>query len=133
MKIQIYDSSGNKEREISSDIFDAPIRNDIIQKIVEIERLDERQPWAPFLWAGMQTSASGNVKHNRHVWKTDRGKGMSRFPKKRMSDKGDRFQWTGAVSPETRAMDKISPVIIFGNAMGKTTFFIVYNLSAPKA
>jgi hypothetical protein len=37
--------------------------------------------------AGLQTSASGNVKHNRHVWKTDRGRGLSRYPKKRMSDK----------------------------------------------
>ena len=101
-KINIIDLSGSKKADINTEIFDAQIREDIIQKVAEIERLEEQQPYAPYLWAGMQTSASGNVKHNRHVWKTDRGKGMSRFPKKRMSDKGDRFTWVGAVSPDTR-------------------------------
>jgi len=108
-KLQIYDANGNKTKEISTSIFDNAIREDIVQKIVEVERLDEKQPYAPFLWAGMQTSASGNVKHNRHVWKTDRGKGMSRFPKKRMSDKGERFHWVAAVSPESKGGRRAHP------------------------
>ena len=106
-KLQILDLSGSKKAEIATELFDAPIREDIVQKIVEVEK--EKQPYAPFLWAGMQTSASGNVKHNRHVWKTDRGKGMSRMPKKRMSDKGDRFVWVGAVSPDTRKGRRAHP------------------------
>lgn len=109
MKIQILDAKGNKTGEINTEIFGGVIREDIIQKIVEIEKLEEKQFYAPYMWSGMETSASGNVKHNRHVWKTDRGKGMSRFPKKRMSDKGDRFVWMGAVSPETKGGRRAHP------------------------
>jgi len=106
-KLQILDINGNKIGEMTSDIFDGQIRLDIIQKIVETEK--ERQLYAPFLWAGMNSSASGNVKHNRHVWKTDRGKGMGRFPKKRMSDKGDRFVWVGAIIPGVRGGRRAHP------------------------
>jgi large subunit ribosomal protein L4e len=109
MKANILDLNGSKKSEHSTDIFDAPIRQDIVQKIVEIEKINEKRAYAPYLWAGMETSASGNVKHNRHVWKTDRGRGFSRFPKKRMSDKGDRFVWIGAVSPETRKGRRAHP------------------------
>jgi large subunit ribosomal protein L4e len=108
-KINILDLSGSKKSELNTSIFDYPLREDIVQKIVEIEKNEEKQPYAPFRWAGMETSASGNVKHNRHVWKTDRGKGMSRMPKKRMSDKGDRFVWVGAVSPDTRGGRRAHP------------------------
>lgn len=107
MKLQILDTTGNKTKEISSEIFDGEIRNDIIQKIVEAEK--ESQPYAPFYKAGLQTSASGNVKHNRHVWKTDRGKGLSRYPKKRMSDKGDRFVWVAAAIPGVRKGRRAHP------------------------
>jgi large subunit ribosomal protein L4e len=110
-KLNILDMNGAKKKEITTDIFDAPIRKDIIQKIVEVEKYEERQKqrYGPYWYAGMETSASGSVKHNRHVWKTDRGKGMSRFPKKRMSDKGDRFVWVGAVSPDTRKGRRAHP------------------------
>ena len=111
MKIQILDTNGSKVREATSKLFDGSMRIDLIQKIAEAEKINDmlEQEYAPFLWAGMQTSASGNVKHNRHVWKTDRGKGMSRFPKKRMSDKGDRFSWVGAVVPGTRGGRRAHP------------------------
>ena len=108
-KLQVIDSSGSKKSEITTDIFDNLAREDLVQKIVEIEKNEEKQPVSPYMWAGMETSASGNVKHNRHVWKTDRGKGMSRFPKKRMSDKGDRFTWVGAVVPGTRKGRRAHP------------------------
>jgi len=108
-KINILDLSGSKKSDLNTTIFDSPMREDLVQKLVEIEKLEEKQPYAPFLWAGMQTSASGNVKHNRHTWKTDRGRGFSRFPKKRMSDKGDRFVWMGAVSPDTRKGRRAHP------------------------
>lgn len=107
MKIQILDTNGNKTKEITSEIFEGDIREDIIQKIVEAEK--ESQPYAPFYKAGLQTSASGNVKHNRHVWKTDRGKGLSRYPKKRMSDKGERFVWVAAAIPGVRKGRRAHP------------------------
>lgn len=98
-KIQVLDASGNKKSEIETKIFDAKIRQDIIQKIVEIEKT--YAPHAPFYQAGQQTSASGNVRHLRHAWKSDRGRGMARVPKKKMSRRGERFHWVGAVIPGT--------------------------------
>jgi ribosomal protein L4 len=106
-KLQVLDIDGKKIKDIETSLFSSDIREDIIQKIVEIQK--EKQGYAPFLWAGMETSASGNVKHNRHVWKTDRGKGLSRYPKKRMSDKGDRFTWVAAVIPGVRGGRRAHP------------------------
>ena len=106
-KLNIIDFNGKKVKEITTDLFDGIIRKDIIQKIVETQKT--RQPYAPYLWAGMETSASGNAKHLRHAWKSDRGKGMARIPKKRMSDKGDRFVWVGAVVPGTRGGRRAHP------------------------
>jgi len=108
-KLQIIDANGNKSKEISTEIFSSEIRPDIVQKIAEIERFSEKQPNAPYLWSGMQTSASGNVKHNRHVWKTDRGRGTSRYPKKRMSDKGSHFVWVAAAIPGVRGGRRAHP------------------------
>jgi len=109
MKVQIIDINGIKAREIATGIFESEIRSDIVQKLIEIERFDEKQPYAPFTWAGMNTSASGNVKHNRHVWKTDRGRGTSRYPKKRMSDKGSHFVWVAAIIPGVRGGRRAHP------------------------
>ncbi len=109
MKIQALDINGKKIKDMASSIFDGQIRQDIVQKIAEAEKLDNKQLYAPYIWAGMQTSASGNVKHNRHVWKTDRGKGLSRYPKKRMSDKGERFVWVAAAIPGVRGGRKAHP------------------------
>ena len=106
-KIQILDVNGSKKSDLSTDIFDGQIRLDLVQKIAETEK--ENQPYAPYLWAGMQTSASGNVKHNRHVWKTDRGRGLSRYPKKRMSDKGSNFVWVAAAIPGVRKGRRAHP------------------------
>ncbi len=106
-KLQILDVNGKKSKEITSNLFDSEIRADLVQKVAETEK--EKQPYAPFLWAGMETSASGNVKHNRHVWKSDRGKGLSRYPKKRMSDKGERFVWVAAVIPGVRKGRRAHP------------------------
>jgi len=106
-RLQIFDSQGKKSKEVTTDIFDSEIREDIVQKIAETEK--EKQPYAPFLWAGMQTSASGNVRHSRHEWKSDRGKGVGRYPKKRMSDKGERFVWVAAAIPGVRGGRRAHP------------------------
>jgi large subunit ribosomal protein L4e len=106
-KLQIINVDGSKKTDMNSEIFEGEIRQDIVQKIIEIEK--ENQPYAPYLWQGMQTSASGNVKHNRHVWKTDRGKGLSRYPKKRLSDKGERFVWVAAAIPGVRGGRRAHP------------------------
>lgn len=112
MKINVLNSKGSKVKEIETKIFEGKYREDIIAKIVEAEKIG--QEYAPFMNAGMQTSASGNVRHLRHMWKSDRGKGMGRFPKKRMSRRGDRFVWVGAVVPGTRGGRRAHPPKIGG-------------------
>ena len=106
-KINILDAGGKKVKDIDTSVFNSKIRKDIIQKIVEAEK--KRQLYAPSPMAGMQTSASGNVRHLRHSWKSDRGRGMSRIPKKRMSDRGARFFWVGAVIPGTKGGRRAHP------------------------
>jgi len=106
-KIQILDINGKKAKEIETTLFEGQIRQDIIQKIAEVQK--HGQPYSPSYLAGNQTSASGNVLHTRHDWKSDRGKGISRVPKKRMSDKGERFTWVGAVIPGTRGGRRAHP------------------------
>lgn len=116
-KINILDANGGKIKEIETRLFDSAIRDDIVQKIAEVEKLDDMQEYAPFWLAGQQTSASGTVKHNRHVWKSDRGKGLSRVPKKQMSRSGDRFTWVGAVIPGTRGGRRAHPPKLGGKEL----------------
>ena len=98
-KAQILDISGKKVKEITTKLFEEPIREDIIFKIIEIEK--EKQPWAHKLGAGMNRSASGKINHRRHVWRTSYGRGMSRVPRKVMWRRGTQFSWVGAIVPST--------------------------------
>ena len=107
MKVQILNSEGGKVKELTTNLFDNVIREDIVQKVVEIDKT--KQPYSPFYLAGNQTSASGNARHKRHAWKSDRGKGMARMPKKRMWDRGTQFSWVGAVVPGTRGGRRAHP------------------------
>ena len=76
MKIQILDITGNKSKELTTNLFEEPIREDLILKVIENEKVN--QPYSPTYRAGMDRSASGKIRHRRHVWKTDRGRGLSR-------------------------------------------------------
>jgi len=107
MKINVLDTQGKKVKEITTDLFEEPIRQDIIFKVVEAEKT--RQPYKPKQYAGMANSASGSVMHTRHDWKSDRGKGMSRFPKKKMWRRGTQFSWVGAIIPSVRGGRRAHP------------------------
>ena len=107
MKAQVLDIEGKKIKEITTHLFEEPIREDIISKIVEAEKT--KQPYSPKLYAGMNRSASGNVSHKRHSWGSDRGRGMSRFPKKTMWRRGTQFSWIGAIIPSTRGGRRAHP------------------------
>lgn len=106
-KVQVLDTAGKKLKEISTELFEEPIREDLIFKIIEAEKT--RQPYAPKQYAGMNRSASGSVLHTRHDWKTDRGKGMSRFPKKKMWRRGTQFSWVAAIIPSARGGRRAHP------------------------
>ena len=107
MKIQILDSTGKKSKEITTSIFDFKIREDIVQKVVESEKY--WQEYAPGFDSGNKYSASGKIKHRRHVWKTHYGRGMSRIPRKSLSVRGNRYHWVGATIPGTKGGRRAHP------------------------
>ena len=107
MKIQILDITGKKVKEIETNLFEEPIREDIIYKIVEAEKL--KQPYSSKYRAGMDSSASGNVTHRRHTWKSDRGRGLSRVPRKIFWRRGTQFSWQGAIIPSVRGGRRAHP------------------------
>ena len=56
MKIQILDAEGRKTKELATDLFEEPVREDIIFKVIEAQKI--RQPYAPRLYAGKIGRAS---------------------------------------------------------------------------
>jgi len=107
MKLKILNQEGKKVKEIDSGLFSEAVREDIIRKVVEAEKI-----WHPYsnkFRAGMDRSASGNVGHRRHDWKSDRGRGQSRVPKKTAWRRGTQFSWEGAIVPSTRGGRRAHP------------------------
>ncbi|MAG61244.1 50S ribosomal protein L4 [Candidatus Pacearchaeota archaeon] len=107
MKLQVLNKEGKKVKEMDTKLFEEPIRIDIISKIVEAEKI--KQPFSNTFRAGMDRSASGNVRHRRHVWKSHYGRGMSRIPRKAMSRRGTQFSWVGAIVPFARGGRRAHP------------------------
>jgi large subunit ribosomal protein L4e len=97
MKAQILDINGKKTKEINTSLFEEPIREDIIFKVIEAQK--KKQPYGPYYLAGIDRSATGSIRHKRHAWKVSYGRGMSRVPRKTMWRRGTQFAWEGAVVP----------------------------------
>lgn len=108
MKADIFDLHGKKSKQIElPKVFAEKIREDIVAKILEGKKI--KQPYAPTPLSGHQHSASGILSHRRHVWKSDRGKGLSRLPRKIMSQRGSQFNWEGASAPHARGGHRAHP------------------------
>ena len=107
MKLQVLNKEGKKVKEMDTKLFEEPVRIDIISKVLEAEKL--KQPFANKFRAGMDRSASGNVRHRRHVWKSHYGRGMSRIPRMTMSRRGTQFNWVGAIVPFARGGRRAHP------------------------
>ena len=107
MKLQVLNKEGKKVKEMDTKLFEEPVRIDIISKVVEAEKL--KQPFSNTFRAGMDRSASGNVRHRRHVWKSHYGRGMSRIPRMAMSRRGTQFSWVGAIVPFARGGRRAHP------------------------
>lgn len=108
MKANILTIDGKKKGQIElPKAFSSEIREDIIHKILEAKKTE--QPYGPSPVAGNQHSASGKLKHRRHVWKSQYGRGMSRVPRKSMSRRGTQFNWVGATVPNTRGGRRAHP------------------------
>lgn len=107
MKVQILNKEGKKIKEKETKLFEEPVRIDIISKVIEAEKL--KHPYSNKFLAGMNRSASGNVRHKRHSWKSDRGRGLARIPKKAFWRRGTQFSWEGAIVPSTRGGRRAHP------------------------
>jgi len=107
MKIQILNTEGKKVSEKETNIFSEPVREDIIRKVVEAERI--KHPNSPKYRAGMDISASGTPSKRRHVWKTNTGRGMARLPRKIFSRRGTQFNWEAAIVPSARGGRRAHP------------------------
>ena len=108
MKTKLLSTNGEAGKQIEvPEFFSAIVRTDLIQKIAEAKK--KKQPYAPSPVAGNQAAASGKLKHHRHVWKSQYGRGMSRVPRKQMSRKGSQFDWVGATVPNTRGGRRAHP------------------------
>lgn len=95
MKAQIMDMAGKKVKDITlPKCFTVKVRQDVVDKVLEAKKI--KQPYAPSPVAGKQHSASGTMVHTRKVWKSQYGRGMSRVPRKVMSNKGSQFNWVAA-------------------------------------
>ena len=108
MKTEIYKLDGSAGGTIDlPKCFSAPIREDLISKVVEAKK--RRQPYAPNPVAGSQHSARGLLMHRRHVWKSQYGRGISRVPRKILSVKGSQFNWVAASTPNARGGRRAHP------------------------
>jgi len=79
--------------------FYEPLRKDLIKKAVLVTQSQKRQPYGAKPEAGKRHSAY--VSKRRNVFRSTYGIGQSRTPRKVMSVRGSRFNWEGAVVPQT--------------------------------
>jgi len=108
MKTSLLNINGKKKGTIDlPKCFSQEIRRDIIAKVLEAKK--NKQPYSPSLVAGKQHSASGKMKHRRHVWKSQYGRGWSRIPRKITLRRGSQFNFVGATIPSTRGGRRAHP------------------------
>ena len=79
--------------------FEEPVRADLIKKAVEAVQANRRQPYGAYPEAGKRPSAK--ISRRRHDYRGAYGYGISRVPRKIMSRRGTRMNWTGAFAPGT--------------------------------
>ncbi|MBI5148853.1 50S ribosomal protein L4, partial [Candidatus Pacearchaeota archaeon] len=110
MKTQILDIKGESKGDIElPSCFNEPVREDLILKVYLATLKNTKHRYAPYLWAGMQHSASGKIRHQRRKWKTAYGYGISRVPRKIMTKRGSRFFWVGATISSARGGREAHP------------------------
>lgn len=108
MKTKILDIEGKEKASIDlPKCFSGKVREDIVAKVLEVQKM--QQPFSPSPVGGKQHSASGKIKHLRHVWKSGYGRGRSRVPRKQMSRRGSQFNWVAAEIPSVRGGKRAHP------------------------
>ncbi len=129
MKAKLLDKTGKAGKDIElPKNFSAKVRKDIMLKVVEAEK--EFQAYGAKPGAGAGYSASGKLRHRRHVWKTTYGKGISRVPRKIMSRHGASFNWIGATVSGTRGGRKAhapKSAKKYNKKINKKEFVVAFN------
>jgi large subunit ribosomal protein L4e len=103
MKAKLFDKTGKEKGNVDlPKNFSENVREDILAKVFETQKLIYAQPYGIMKGAGAGYSASGISRKKRHAWKGTYGKGISRIPRKIMSRHGSSFNWVGATVSNTR-------------------------------
>lgn len=79
--------------------FSEPVRLDLIKRAVHALQSTQRQAYGAKPDAGKRPSV--RISKRRHDYRATYGIGQSRTPRKVMSYRGSRFNWTGAFAPQT--------------------------------
>lgn len=98
LKILSKDCEVKGEIELPSQ-FNEKIRPDLIKRAFESEQNENRTPYGASKNAGMRHSV--RISKRRHDYRGTYGIGQSRTPRKVMSRRGSRMNWTGAFAPMT--------------------------------
>ncbi|MBN1502016.1 50S ribosomal protein L4 [Candidatus Woesearchaeota archaeon] len=100
MKTVVKSVQGEKKKDIDLPIqFNEKIRPDLIKRAVLAAQSHSRQPYGAMPDAGKR--ASVDISKRRRDYKTSYGYGISRTPRKVLSNRGTRFNWVGAFAPQT--------------------------------
>jgi len=100
MKLKVIDTAKIEKGSIELPAqFNENIRPDVIKRAVQTIQSHNAQPYGASPDAGKRSSAY--VSKRRRAWKTTYGIGQSRTPRKVMSHRGTRMNWTGAFAPQT--------------------------------
>jgi len=103
MKTEIISIDGQKKGSIElPKAFENEVRLDLIKRAYYAEQSVLKPSYGPFEWAGKLTSAPKQMKHARAGYKAHYGQGISRVPRKSLSNRGSRFFWVGAFAPGMR-------------------------------
>ncbi|MFB6246761.1 MAG: 50S ribosomal protein L4 [Candidatus Pacearchaeota archaeon] len=108
MKAKVLDKQGNEKQKVDlPEAFSKRIREDIVAKVIEAKR--QEQPYAPSPVAGRQHVAKGKLRHRKDVWRAQPGRGISRVPRKILSQRGSQFNWEAAEIPHARGGIRAHP------------------------
>jgi large subunit ribosomal protein L4e len=108
MKISILNITKTRtgETELPEQFYE-PVRPDLIKRAVLATRSHKRQPYGAKPEAGKR--ASGYLTKRRNRFRSTYGIGQSRTPRKVMSVRGERFNWEGAIAPQTKGGRRAHP------------------------
>jgi large subunit ribosomal protein L4e len=100
MKLPVLDKTGKEvsKKELPKQ-FNEAVRLDLITRAVLTVQANSRQPYGSNPDAGMMVSAK--LSRRRRDYKGSYGIGIARSPRKIMSHRGTRFNWVGALAPNT--------------------------------